>query len=355
MARKKKPTTASIVAEFLKTEGIFSFENYDGLLFVGDPHLASKRPGTRLDENFMKTVLDKLEQSVEIALSKNLFMVILGDLFHDDSDHNPLMLTRLIQIFKRLPCAPVTIVGNHEKRQTTLTDDTFCAALREAGVLYTIEKNGFWARFKFNEDHVYLGGTPYGQTIPTEIKSFINQDYVNVASYNIWITHHDLAIDAYYPGCIEPFEIDGCHMLVNGHDHTTKTPVLKGQTMYFNPGNITRMSVDKKDHVPSVWAWYAKEKRVLQQIPLKYKENIFDLTGRQIKAQVAQPTKSEIEKNESKFLSLLQDLSQKENEQDITDLQSIDQSVQALAAILSKDDDFINEIKILTQEAAREI
>lgn len=351
MARKKKqPHTM----EFL--EGIYNFENYDGLLFVGDPHVCTFRPGTRLDDNFLETVLDKLDQAVAYAKTYNLYMVILGDLFHDDQDHNPLMLTRLIQIFNKLPHPPLTIVGNHEKTQTKLTDDTFTAALREAGVLYTIEKTKYWGRFKFNQEFYYLGGTPYGQEIPTTVNNLIDKSLLEVGSYTIWLTHHDIAIETYYPGCIQPFEIEGCDMLVNGHDHTTKNPMTVGQTTYFNPGNITRMSVDKKDHIPRVWAWYPTNKRQLTPFELKYNPNIFDLTGRQVISQVPKQTYKEKENQESKFLQLLEGSLTTQKDQNIThDGAVVEQNIKALSLILQNPEDLTHELLDLANQAAKEI
>ncbi len=350
MAKKKLPQTM----EFLN--GIYNFENYDGLLFVGDPHLCSNRPGTRMDDDFLAVVLDKLDQAVAIAKTYNLYMVILGDLFHDDQDHNPLMLTRLIKIFKKLPNPPVTIVGNHEKTQTKLTDDTFTAALREAGVLHTIEKTQYWGRFKFNNEYYYLGGTPYGQKLPETVNDLIDKSVLEIGAYTMWITHHDLAIGTYYPGCIPPTEILGCDMVINGHDHTTKEPVKVGQTTYYNPGNITRMSVDKKDHVPRVWAWSPKDKKELKPFELKFNPNIFDLTGRQVVVENKNPTTKEKEAHESKFLNLLQNTVQNSNEENITnDGTVVEKNIQALAAILNTEPDLIEELREMANACAKEI
>lgn len=337
-------------------EGIYNFENYDGLLFVGDPHIASFRPESRTDDNFMETVLNKLEQAVGLCITYNLYMVILGDLFHDDKDHNVLMLTRLIRLFKQLPNPPVTIIGNHEKTQTKLTDDTFTAVMREAGALYTIEKNQYWGRFKINNEFFYLGGTPYGQTIPTDVTPYIRKDFTEILSYTIWLTHHDLGIGTFYPGCIEPREIEGCDIVVNGHDHTYKDPVVRGQTTYFNPGNITRMSVDKKDHEPRVWAWWPKEKRTLVPFNLKYNPNSFNLTGRQVIVADNAPTFKEKEVIESKFLQLLENNTKNQHAADMTsDAAVVEKNIESLSSILSVSKTLTDELIEIAKDCSREL
>ena len=58
-----------------------SRDDYNGLLFIGDPHLATRAPGWRRDE-YPQTVLAKLRWCVEYARQHRLPTVILGDLFH---------------------------------------------------------------------------------------------------------------------------------------------------------------------------------------------------------------------------------------------------------------------------------
>lgn len=351
MARKKVPHTM----EFLK--GIYNFENYDGLLFVGDPHISSYKPGTRLDKNFTDTVLDKLQQAVDICLTYNLYMVILGDLFDDDSDHDVLMLTKLIRLFKKLPNPPLTIIGNHEKTQHILTDDTFTAVMREAGVLHTIEKTQYWGRFKINNEFFYIGGTPYGQEIPDDVTQYIDKSLTEIMSYTIWLTHHDLAIGAYYPGCIMPKPIQGCDIVVNGHDHTTKDPVVIGNTTYFNPGNITRMSIDKKDHVPQVWAWTPKNKRKLEPFALKYNKDIFNLTGRQVTVVENKLTTQQLEQKESKFSQLLtQTAQQQKHSEDITsDGSVVEENIKVLSSALTIDPDIVQELLIIAKDCTKDL
>lgn len=248
----------------------------DGLLFIGDPHVWSRKPGKRLDADFCKTVCGKLEQASAIAAELNLLPVILGDLFDDEEDSDPEMLTRVIRALSGSPLRPMTIVGNHEKTQFYLTDDTALAALREARVLSTIERAGVAEVVDIGGMRVGIGGSPYGQPIPTSVKK---ERAEAGCDWLIWITHHDLAFDGAYPGAEEIHEIEGAEMLVNGHMHKPQKPVRAGQMVAFNPGNITRMSADCKDQEPSVWIWKPEFGQHLERRKLRHERDVFNLAG----------------------------------------------------------------------------
>ncbi len=326
-------------------------KGYSGILFVGDPHLWSKKPGKRLDEDFTAVVLDKISQAVDIALKENLYLIILGDLFHVDDENDIEMLTKLIRILRRLkdPCASVE--GNHEKSQINLSDDVAMSLLREAGVINTLEKNGFHIHMTIEDKDIIIGSTPYGSKIPEEVKlpSKIDNPFV------IWLTHENLDFGESYPGVIPIKEIKGVSMLVNGHIHKTKKSKLYGEMMAHNPGNITRLSTDCAEHIPAVWKWTPLLDKTLEQIPLNFKKEIFNLIGKQIEVEVS-PTliKDEITADQtSKFVQKMEQ--QLLEEQDKTDDgEYIKQSIKALAMAMQVDEEFTKDILEITEETLKE-
>lgn len=326
-------------------------KGYNGILFVGDPHLWSKKPGKRLDEDFTAVVLDKISQSVDLAIKENLYLIMLGDLFHVDDENDIEMLTKLIRILKRLkdPCASVE--GNHEKSQINLSDDVAMSLLREAGVIHTLEKNGFHIHMNIDNRDVLIGSTPYGSKIPEDVKvpAKIENPFV------IWLTHENLDFGESYPGVIPIKEIKGVSMLVNGHIHKTKKSKLYGKMMAHNPGNITRLSTDCADHVPSVWKWIPSKEKDLEQIPLNFNKQIFNLIGKQIEVEVS-PTliKDEITADQtSKFVQKMEQ--QLLEEQDKTDDgEYIKQSIKALALAMQVDEEFTKDILDITEETLKE-
>jgi len=248
-----------------------------GILHIGDPHSTSRRPGTRNDRNFMLTVIEKLEQVAEIANSRNLISIILGDLFDREDDTNPEMMTRLIRALNMFIEKPFVMAGNHDMSETSLTDDTALAILREAGVVSVIDQSGFFLVAQIDDGNeqktIAVGGSPHGAFIPTDVASMLADSGIKADSVG-WITHEDMAFDGAYPGAKEFFEIKGCDWVVNGHMHLTKKPVKSGRTIWHNPGNITRLSKDCADHVPSVW--YMNVSGGMTQLPLRYVKDVFD-------------------------------------------------------------------------------
>jgi hypothetical protein len=288
-----------------------------GLLFIGDPHLWSRQPGRRRDVRFMSTVLGKLAQAAKIANEKNLQALILGDLLHDDSDHDPEMLiglTRVLQMFNR---KPVCLVGNHDKDELWLSERNALLLLEVAGQIELIDRPRFWGKLLIGDGKkqatIAIGGTPYGADIPADVSAFLTQEAnersehrkahtLLDADWVIWMTHDDLAFEGAYPGARDLSEILGVDIAVNGHMHGTTLPHKLGNTHWYNPGNITRMSVDMANHIPSVWAWSpfdeqpmasAQGVRVprLERIVLEHVQanDIFDFEGRHARASAKLP------------------------------------------------------------------
>lgn len=285
---------------------------YNGFLFVGDPHIWHRKPGRRLDNNFTDVVTDKIKQASIICAKNNLKMICLGDLFHEDEITDTITLIKVIQAFQPLKNIsehekPVILSGNHDKNSSILTNDTSLALLREANIVETIEHTKIHNIYKINDNgvikNVVLGASPYGQIIPDNVTKIINEYKLlnsddNNSDCVVWITHHDLAFDGAYPGSQPLKEIIGCDMLVNGHNHLTKKPIKTGKTINCNPGNITRLSVDCINHVPSVWSWKPSQlvnNNPLEQIVLKYQKDIFDLSDKIIQAAIPNIANIEVE------------------------------------------------------------
>ena len=94
----------------------------------------------------------------------------------------------------------------------------------------------------------------------------------------VWVTHHDIAFEGAYPGSMEPFPIRGCQVVVNGHMHLYKEPILRDGTMWCNFGSLMRTAVDALDHEPAGWE-FSPDKSFTRHV-LDYEREAFDLTGR---------------------------------------------------------------------------
>ena len=247
----------------------------DGLLFVGDPHITGRKPGRRKDKDFGDTVLRKIEEIVDIANERNLLIVFLGDMFDRPYEEDESLKVRCIRAFRRAKHKPVGIDGNHDKKSSLLTDRDTLKILIEGGHIDIATSARALVRAKIGDLEVGLGGSPHGFEIPEDAG-----ERFPGASGVVWLTHEDMAFEGAYPGAKDLYEVPGVSLVVNGHMHLTKKPRTVGSTMWFNPGNITRMAVDAKDHVPAVWQF--DPVGGIQQIELTHQKDIFDLTGRLI-------------------------------------------------------------------------
>jgi Calcineurin-like phosphoesterase len=266
-----------------------------GLLVIGDPHVGSRRPGRRKDAAWPDPVLAKLERCVALANARDLVPVILGDLFDRPVEPDVALKAQLVRTLQGFRHRPLVNVGNHDMTHTTLSDGDSLALLGLCDVIDVAPACGPVATLAIGGHRLGIGMTPYGQPIPVDVAaSFSGVDRV------AWFTHHDIAFETSYPGAVPPHAVAGCDLVVNGHVHRTQKAAMVGRTRWLNPGNITRQSVDLKDHVPRAWILDAAGELDAQALP--FEPDVFDLTGRLVDA----ADDAAVAAVESAFVSLLQ-------------------------------------------------
>lgn len=241
-----------------------------GLLFIGDPHVASYNPGRRIDPSYLDTVLGKLSQAAEWAKARQLLPVSPGDLVDDSEDRQPVMVYRLTQTLQQFEPPMVITPGNHDlEAEKHLTEKSLLALLGLTRTVDLMVQPGFWGRVRLTAEdgrthRLVLGFTPFGEPLPASLAEAMGlPGDTPVATARaqaeadtiLWITHGDFAFEGAYPGSAPLVTIPGVDMVINGHMHGAKKPVKVGDTVWYNPGNIVRMSVDMADEAPSVWAW----------------------------------------------------------------------------------------------------
>jgi predicted phosphodiesterase len=221
---------------------------YNGILAIGDPHLASRVPGFRRDE-YPEAILEKLDWCLTCARRHSLLPVLLGDLFNWPRDNANWLLVRLMEIIRE----PVLAVpGNHDCAENTLKDDDSLMVLVKARKVVLLDQEGPWTG-EMNDRPVIVGGSPWGPKIPKRYPPEGRPDLSRPeGALVVWITHYMIGM----PGCDEahyaPHEIPGVDVVINGHLHRTLESVQKGGTLWLNPGNIARVlrGDATRDHVP---------------------------------------------------------------------------------------------------------
>jgi hypothetical protein len=189
-----------------------------------------------------------------------------------------LLLGELFGMLAGCPIKPFCLAGNHDLSESMLTPDTALAVTQATGLMLVIDdlalnqKPGCFALADIGGVLVGLGGSPYGMEIPKSV------GWPSGVRRGLWITHEDMAFPGSYPGARDFFEIQGVEAVVNGHMHLAQQPVLAGGAAWHNPGNILRLSVDAKAHIPAVTAWTPGGG--FKTIPLDFNVDVFNLAGK---------------------------------------------------------------------------
>lgn len=298
---------------------------FNGVLFVGDPHQTSRTPTNRIDSLVFKFVCTKkLAQAVAIANEENLLMVILGDLFDREDDYEALMMVS--NVLSMYHHRAVVLGGNHDKKTDILAveetssfrnlaseeanTDSFINflsgltdaedyndakvysdiskkqsrsaiyLLRSARIINLVDTTSYIGSIKTVEGVDYnLFGCPYGEQIPTSLNCALD-------GRNFLFTHHDLdfGVGLVFPDSDKLYPIEDCYMAVNGHIHDFKKILRVGDTLWFNPGNILRLSKDMAGHIPSVFSFTEADAQSnmddtdcskVKRFTIKHNQNVF--------------------------------------------------------------------------------
>lgn len=229
-----------------------------GVLFVGDPHLASRVPGFRRDD-YPRAILDKLRFALDYAREHRLLPVLLGDLFDFPRDNANWLLVELHALLDRPTLA---IYGNHDCKENEPTDNDSVSILVASGLLRLLSAERPWVG-SANGCTLVVGGTCWGQKLP---EAFDRSAYAAAGGdgrgagtgrpcHVVWATHHDLPFPGYEESARRACgSVPGVDLIVNGHIHRYLGEVVADTTKWVNPGNITRVarSDASKAHRPGV-------------------------------------------------------------------------------------------------------
>ncbi len=217
---------------------------YKGLIFIGDPHLASRVPGFRKDD-YPEKILGKLAWCLEYADAQQLLPCLLGDTFNWPRDNSNWLVGEVCRLL--VGRRTLAIFGNHDCRENALAADDSLSVLVKAGLIQIVDERNYW-KGMVGGRQVIVGGTSWGEFLPDMFWDGVSPDVLV-----FWMVHHDVRVPGYETiGTFDPGEIAGIDVVVNGHIHTRLPEIQKGKTRWITPGNIARIKRSAKDHVPSV-------------------------------------------------------------------------------------------------------
>jgi len=284
-----------------------NFNEYTGLLVIGDPHIEGRQPGFRKDD-FPNVILEKVNWCLQYAKENKLLPTFLGDFFDKPRDNPTWMIGRLIEIMS--PHESIGIYGNHDCAETTLNENDSLSILIKANCLRMVSQRAPW-RGVMNDRPVYVGGSSYRQPIPEEFKlpPAARRSLFDCDPLVVWLTHHDIDIAGYENGRFKPYEIENVALLINGHIHRRLASVQAGETTWMTPGNISRRSRSEasREHVPTVLRIdVQKDKYKISDVivPHKKHSDVFHDLVTEIKA----------ERTSSEFVTGLKELTSRRTE-----------------------------------------
>ena len=257
-----------------------------GLLVVGDLHLSSRKPERRNDD-YARSILDRLAACVALANQKRLLMVLLGDIYHFSVEPNEALKTELVEVLRQALWTPLSNVGNHDVVGQRLQRCDSLMNLKASGVLRVCTESGPFCALEMDGVRVGIGMTPHGQAIPLDVDAEFPNAFPPVDGV-IWFTHHDLAFQGAYPKAILLREIAGCEMAFNGHMHRRTPDVQCGVTTWCNQGGLAATSVTEREQEAVAIAFFPTAALTGgESLVLHFMGNDadgFDLTGRMVTA-----------------------------------------------------------------------
>jgi DNA repair exonuclease SbcCD nuclease subunit len=275
-------------------------DNIIRTLFFTDVHISGRNPRARKD-NFLDTVLDKLNQIVALSVQKKCdFVLFGGDLFDSPSISNAVAgkTAKVFRNFNRV----IGIAGNHDLFGNNIENikATQLGLFEKAGLIDLLYK-GERLIVNKNDLKLQITGTPSHFGIDEEN---IEDDYVvteveeNVDK-SIHIIHGMLMEKQINPHMkivtIDEVSHTKADLTLTGHYHRGFSPINIDKKFFANPGSLSRVSADIGEINRRVGVLYIEISKYdikLEFIPLKQEvgENVLD--------------RSHIEKNQYKEIKI---------------------------------------------------
>jgi len=215
-------------------------------LFFTDVHASTRRPSSRRD-NYIQTVLDKLDQVNKIGEKYNVdFYICGGDLFHtpDPALSGITFVTKCLKKFKK----PIyTAVGSHDhfNYQWDTLYRTALGVLDAAGIVKIVKDV-----FTFDEVSFYF--THHSNMIDRDVNNYkINM--VRGSHKHIHIVHGSI-YEKPIPGDYflpDEYSNNGVNLVLCGHIHNPFEIKNLATIQFVNPGSLLRVKRNE-DHPPKV-------------------------------------------------------------------------------------------------------
>jgi predicted phosphodiesterase len=251
------------------------------LILTGDWHIQSGTPKCRLDEDFLKTQMDKVASIFNTAEELSIKYVLqAGDLTeHFPHPKFPWHLAQtMVRFLKAQKATLITTFGNHDMNYHSDTVNTPLCTMEAAGALHVTSHN---EPLIYPNLGIKIHGCCYGEEIPTLTESD-KKTFTNILLAHIFVSDID-----YWWGnvkyadakrLLEETEFD---LIVTGDHHKTfaiRTDGSKGARWLVNPGSILRTTIDQVDHKPAIFIYDIEHKYpFIYLLPVRPPEEVINV------------------------------------------------------------------------------
>lgn len=224
-----------------------SKSSFEKFIMLGDVHLRSNNPASRVD-SFFDTQMEKMKEVISLANESQASILCTGDVFdRPDSSHS--LLAKYLPVFRQLEGRFLVVPGNHDIYGANLgtLDRSALGVFASSGVLDILSHDPIIV------GNVGIGGTSYMH----------NGDLVapKGTDYNILVVHDMVLLEkewreqeefSYADKYLE--NMDGWDIILCGHYHYRFFLENNGKFI-LNPGAMVRVKASLGDLnlVPSVY------------------------------------------------------------------------------------------------------
>lgn len=221
------------------------------LLFVTDMHLSNQKPVNRTDD-FKTTLLSKLYEVGQIAKAYGVSYIINGGDIFDRPKCETEYLNSVIRILKDYPVPMYVVPGNHDifGYNINTINRTSLDTLFATGICKRLDRQNPLKIVLSNNKVIQIEGQEYKIDIDNGSTNDVTIHYPG--DFNILVSH-SMIIDHNYVTdhtLIQNINTNA-NLVLSGHLHEGFKECFVNNTMYINPGAMTRRDAGRKD-IPKV-------------------------------------------------------------------------------------------------------
>lgn len=211
------------------------------ILFVGDLHARATRPISRLDDDYVSTIMGKIAHVKRLSEDAECDIVIFAGDIVDRPDVPHSVVIRVIREFKKFKKPLYTICGNHDSYgyQGTTISSSALGVMFESGAIKRLDalemKGVMIYGLHAHDKTVWTVPAGNGPKVLVAHKMLTNIAIPNAGCFLI----DDI------------FKQTNADVILSGDIHTPHIVEL-GSKLFVNPGSLSRMSINDRDRAPQV-------------------------------------------------------------------------------------------------------